>query len=119
VAALAVAGLVHPPASTGNRRLAERAARTHEPVLAEGLLAEQVELAGGKVWVANPIDAFSHADQRLYLRWLAGEPRGAAAVGHATLVFVNASNAAGLTAAADPRLVRVATDQGYVLYRVR
>jgi hypothetical protein len=119
VAALALAGLVHSPIDVGTHRLAAQAARTGQPVLAEGLLAEQVELAGGTVWVANPIDAFRHADQRLYLRWLAGDPRGAAAVSHASLVLVAGSNAAGRAAAGDPRLVRLATDRAFVLYRVR
>jgi hypothetical protein len=119
VAAFGLIGLVHSPLDVGSSRLAAQAARTHEPVLAEGLLAEQVELDGGRVWVANPIDAFRHADQRLYLRWLDGDPRGAAAVGHASLVLVKASNPAGLAAAADPRLVRVSTDGAFVLYRVR
>jgi hypothetical protein len=119
VAAFILAGLVNRPLDLGSHRLAAQAARTHEPVLAEGLLAEQVELAGGKVWVANPIDAFRHADQRLYLRWLAGDPRGTAAVAHASLVLVSASGAAGQAAGSDPRLVRVATDRPFVLYRVR
>ena len=118
-AIVALVGLVRQPLDIGSSRLAAQAARTQEPVLAEGLLAEQVELAGGKVWVANPIDAFRHADQRLYLRWLGGDPRGAAAVGHASLVLVKGSNAPGQVAAGDPRLVRLATDGAFVLYRVR
>jgi hypothetical protein len=117
--ALALAGILRPPYDGGSRRLAALAARTHEPVLADALLAEQVELAGGKVWVADPIDAFPHADQRLYLYWLAGERRGASAVDHARLVLVRGSSPAGRAAAGDSRLARVAVDRSFVLYRVR
>ncbi len=53
------------------------------PVLAEDLLAEQVADAGGRVWVSNPIDAFSTADQRVYVHWLRGLPSGDAALAHA------------------------------------
>ena len=53
------------------------------PVLAEDLLAEQVADAGGRVWVANPIDAFRTSDQRLYVDWLRGLPAGDAALAHA------------------------------------
>jgi hypothetical protein len=119
LAAFALAEVVRSPYDGGSRRLAALAAKTQEPVLADALLAEQVELAGGKVWVADPIDAFRHADQRLYLYWLAGEPRGATAVGHARLVLVQKSSPAGRAARADSRLARVAADRSAVLYRVR
>jgi hypothetical protein len=71
------------------------------------------------VWVADPIDAFRHADQRLYLHWLAGEARGATAVDHARLVLVQNSSRAGRAAVADSRLARIAADRSAVLYRVR
>jgi len=50
------------------------------PILAEDLLAEQIALAGGRVWAGNPIEAFSHADQATYLDWLAGKPSGTRAI---------------------------------------
>jgi hypothetical protein len=46
------------------------------PVLAEDVLAEQVALAGGRVWVSDPIDAFSARDQSAYLAWTDGQRRG-------------------------------------------
>lgn len=116
-AALAVVGLFLGPPDTGDRMLAERAARTQQPVLAEPILAEQVELAGGRVWVADPIDAFDRADQALYLDWLEG--RGDGAVQHAQLVLVDDASRAGKAAARDVRLARVAADRGFVLYRRR
>lgn len=46
------------------------------PVLAEDAIAEQVALAGGRIWVGNPVDAFSHRDQGIYLDWVQGDPAG-------------------------------------------
>lgn len=58
------------------------------PILAEDVLAEQVALAGGRIWVGNPLDAFRPADQRLYLDWLEGRPEGDAALRHAPRVVL-------------------------------
>jgi hypothetical protein len=84
LAAAAVIGLVRGPLSTGASEpvldsALEAAAGT--PILAEDVLAEQIALAGGRIWVGNPIDAFERPDQRLYLDWLEGLPPGDAAVG--------------------------------------
>jgi hypothetical protein len=46
------------------------------PILADGLLAEQVALDGGRIWAGNPLDAFSHRVQGRYLDWLAGDRGG-------------------------------------------
>ncbi|MFL5980849.1 MAG: hypothetical protein ACJ74R_03975 [Gaiellaceae bacterium] len=53
------------------------------PVLADGRSAEQLALAGGRVWMSNPLDAFPLRDQRLYLDWLDGRAGGEAALAHA------------------------------------
>ena len=58
------------------------------PVLAEDKLAEEVAAAGGTVWVSNPIDAFRRTDQQVYLDWLAGRPRGDAALEHTRIAVV-------------------------------
>ena len=58
------------------------------PILAEGVPAEQVALAGGLVWMSNPLDAFTLRDQGLYLDWLAGKPAGDGALRHARVVLV-------------------------------
>jgi hypothetical protein len=50
------------------------------PVLADDVLAEQIALAGGKIWGGNPIDAFSRRDQTTYLDWLEGDQPGARAL---------------------------------------
>ena len=88
---LILLGLARGPLSTsaGKPLLDEalrRAAGT--PILAESIPAEQVALAGGRVWMSNPIDAFNHRDQRLYLDWLAGRPAGDAALQRADRVVI-------------------------------
>jgi hypothetical protein len=119
LALLVVIGLARKPSDAGSRTLARTAARSGEPVLAEGVLAEQVMLAAGRVWVADPIDAFRGSDQRLYLDWLEGRTAGAAAVARAGRVLVLRDTAAGRNAAADRRLVRIGSDRDAVLYRRR
>jgi hypothetical protein len=103
----------------GGAQLAAQAAKARVPVLADTVLAERVELAGGLVWVADPIDAFRRRDQALYLDWLDGRASGRRAVDHARLVLVDPISDAGKAAARDPRLVRIARDSRAVLYRVR
>jgi len=113
---VAIALLAKGPPDPGSHRLAELAARDGVPVLAEPILGQQVALAGGRVWVDNPVDAFRHADQQLYLDWLDGN--GHEAVAHAELVLVRPTSKAGKRAALDARLRRIAADANAVLYRV-
>jgi hypothetical protein len=108
---------IHP--SPGSPALARQAASTHKTVLAEPVLGQQVALAGGRVWVDNPIDAFRKVDQRLYVDWFSGKPAGAPAVDHAAFVLVKAGSAAGALAAKDSRLVLLTERDGAALYRVR
>ncbi len=115
--ALIVSG--SPGLGSSSLALAQRAARSGEPVLAEVTLGQYVVLDGGRVWVGNPIDAFRAADQRLYVEWLTGKPSGAAAMSHAAYVLVAPWSAAGTRSARDPRLERLAASAGAVLYRVR
>jgi hypothetical protein len=119
VGVAAVALLAKGPIEPGSPSLARIAASTGRPVLAEAVLGQQVALAGGRVWVDNPIDAFRPADQRLYLDWLAGKPSGSGAVAHAAYVLVQTGSAPGRLAAHDMRLVRVKAGGDAVLYRVR
>jgi hypothetical protein len=88
---LGLFGLVRGPLATGaGKPLLDRALRRAggTPILAESIPAEQVALAGGRVWMSNPIDAFPHRDQRLYLDWLAGRRAGDAALTHADRVVI-------------------------------
>lgn len=116
--AIALGLLANGPPDPGSRPLARSAAREGRPVLADAVLGQQVVLAGGRVWMDNPVDAFRRADQQLYVDWLAGKKRGDAAVGHAAYVLVERTSHAGRRAARDSRLVRVASDSRAVLYRV-
>ena len=88
---LGLFGLVRGPLSTSaGMPLIDEALRraAGTPILAESIPAEQVALAGGRVWMSNPIDAFPHHDQRLYLDWLAGRAAGDAALRHAPRVAI-------------------------------
>ena len=87
------------------------------PILAENQMAEQVALAGGRVWIANPIDAFTQADQRAYLDWVEGLPSGDAALEHAPrAVLVSRGGSAERRLAADGGFRRLAADPRAVLY---
>lgn len=97
LAACAVAGLVRGPLDVGASRqlIAQAIAAAHgRPILADPAAAEQIAEAGGRVWIANPIDAFSRADQRLYLDWLQGKPAGDAAEARASVFLVRSHTSA-------------------------
>jgi hypothetical protein len=87
------------------------------PVVADPEDAEQLALDGGRVWIANPIDAFDRPDQRLYLDWLRGRPAGDVLLRHHAVVLVT------LDSPAQKRLARMQTfrevdrDKAAVLYR--
>lgn len=81
------------------------------------MLAEQVALAGGRIWVGNPLDAFSHADQSLYLDWLEGRAAGDAALRHAPrVVLVHPGSESDLRIRARGRLRELARDEHAVVY---
>ena len=113
-------GVAHGPLASGasSQLLTRTLTLAHgTPVLAEDLLAEQVADAGGRVWVANPIDAFRTSDQRLYVDWLRGRPAGDAALAHAPrAVLVRLDSKAEHRLRTDARFRRVASDTGAVLY---
>jgi hypothetical protein len=115
----AVALLAVGPRDPASTALASAAARTGRPVLAQAILGQQVALAGGRVWVSNPIDAFRRADQRAYLDWLQSRPGGGAALAHTGYVLVDPSTTAGRLAAHDPRLRLVRSTSRAALYAVR
>ena len=120
MAGLAVLGIVHGPyrAGAGHALLQQAlAAAAGSPILAEDQLGEQVALAGGRVWISNPIDAFRRRDQRVYLDWLQGKPTGDAALLHAPrAVLVRPGSAAQRRLARRGVLREEARDAGGVLY---
>jgi hypothetical protein len=119
-AALAALGVVRGPFSQGasDRVLDDALQRAGgTPILADGVLAEQVALAGGRVWMSNPLDAFRRQDQRLYLDWIEGRPAGRRALEHAPrVVLVSSGSDAGRLVASLPDLRAVAADDHAVLY---
>jgi hypothetical protein len=90
------------------------------PIVADGLLAEQVVVAGGTVWMSNPLDAFPRPDQRLYVAWLKGTAAGDGALAHAPrVVLVRSSTPAALRLAQRSRmgtLREAARDERAILY---
>jgi hypothetical protein len=120
LAAIAVIGLVRGPHASGAdrpllRRALDRAAGT--PILATELLGEQVALAGGRVWLGNPIDAFRRRDQRVYLDWLEGDRAGDVALSHAPrVVLVGPNSRPERRLRRDRRFRVLARDANAVLY---
>jgi hypothetical protein len=117
---VAVFGLARGPLSPGASDALIRqtlSAADGTPVLAQDALAEQVALAGGRVWMGNPLDAFPLRDQRLYLDWLDGRPRGSRAFANAPrAVLVRRDSSANKLTAATPGLHRASADSYAVLY---
>jgi hypothetical protein len=116
VVALAVARGPY-PLSAGDalvRSAIAQAAGT--PILAESVPAEQLALAGGTVWMANPLDAFPHGDQRLYLDWLQGRPAGDAALARARVVLVMRGSRPQRRLATSPSFRELGHDAHAVLY---
>ncbi len=121
---IAALGIAHGPftSGAGHTVLQRTLALAHgTPVLAEDMLAEQVADSGGRVWMSNPIDAFSTRDQRVYVEWMRGLPAGDAALAHAPrAVLVRSGGKAERRLRANGGFRRVAADSRTVLYaRVR
>ena len=80
------------------------------PILADPAVAEQIAQAGGRVWIANPLDAFRRSDQLLYLDWLQGRPSGDRVLRGEDIVVVLHGSKAAQRLVHDPRFARVAAD---------
>lgn len=118
--AVTTLAFVRGPSSTGaGERVLATALGAAEgtPILAQDVLAEQVALAGGRIWVGNPLDAFRRADQRLYLDWHEGRAAGDAALRHAPrVVLVHPGSQSDLRIRAQGRLRELARDEHAVAY---
>ena len=119
-AVLVVFGIARGPLNTAaGPRVLERALADARgtPIVADSTLSEQFALAGGRVWIANPIDAFTRADQRLWIAWLEGRPAGDAILAHVPRVaLVSPKGAAARRLARDPRFRLDAADAGAAVY---
>lgn len=87
------------------------------PVLAEDTIAEQLALHGGRIWVGNPIDAFSRRDQTTYLDWTEGHAEGRQALGaQVRVVVVLRGTPAQRLMAATPGFTAAGSDAGARIY---
>jgi hypothetical protein len=88
------------------------------PILADATQAEQVALAGGRIWAGNPLDAFSHRVQSVYLDWLAGDAAGRSALRNAAIrvVLVTRGSAPGALVATEPGFIPVAHNGDRLIY---
>jgi hypothetical protein len=106
-AVLVIVAVVHnPPRSGASRQMVARAVSLAHggPILADGLPAEEVPLAGGVVWAGNPLDAFSKAVQTEYVDWLTGSAAGRRALGipAVRVVLVSPGSVAARLTATEP-----------------
>ena len=118
-ASLIVVGLVRGPLASGATAplIAAALQQAHgEPILAQDVLAEQVALAGGRVVVGNPLDAFSRPTQSAYLDWAAGSVGGDVLLCNARTVLVHPDTAAAARIAEVGRFRRVRADARSILY---
>ncbi len=89
-----------------------------EPILADAIPAEQVALAGGRIWAGNPLDAFARPVQAAYLDWVDGS-RGAALIlanPRIRVVLATAGSAAAASVAADPAFRMASADASAVIF---
>jgi hypothetical protein len=87
------------------------------PILADGLDAERLALDGHRVWMTNPLDAFSRRDQRTYLDWLDAKSSGDSLLEtEGAVVLVTRGSPPDRRLARDRTFRRVARDAEAVLY---
>jgi hypothetical protein len=114
-----VIGVLQRPHQDGaGKRVRSEAVRiaAGKPILADGIDAEQFALDGRRVLIANPLDAFSRRDQRLYLDWLAASPAGDALLRGVTTVVVTRGSPPQQRLERDRSFRRVAVDAKAVIY---
>jgi hypothetical protein len=119
LAGCAIAGLVRGPLEVGaSRQLIAQTLTVADgrPILADPAVAEQIAQAGGRVWIANPLDAFRHADQRLYLDWLQGRPAGDRVLAKRAAVVVSDGSPADRRLSRDRRFYKAGADGRYRLF---
>lgn len=101
----------------GPSLVAQAIARSHgSPILAGGGVDEQIAVAGGRIWVGNPIDAFSAADQSSYLDWLSGNRGGLRALAGVRVALADRGSPSARLTAADRAFAAVGGDRQGVLF---
>jgi len=117
---LAAIGIAHrTDEQRGREPLVEKAVKLSagRPILAEPLLAEEVGVEHGRVWMTNPIDAFARTDQRAWLDWLQGGRGGAKATRRSgPYVLTQRGSTADRAMAKSAGFRRIARDASTALY---
>jgi hypothetical protein len=115
---LAIGVLQTPHQDGAGKRVRTEAARlaAGKPILADGIDAEQLALDGRRVLIANPLDAFSRRDQRLYLDWLDASPAGDALLRGIGTVLVTRGSRPQQRLERDRSFRRVAVDAKAAVY---
>ena len=85
-------------------------------VLAPAPLSEALAVAGVRVWVTNPLDAFTHRDQAAYLDFLDGSAGAARAVQAVDVVVARASSAQAELVEGDDAFREVACGPGWTCF---
>ncbi|MDF2146420.1 hypothetical protein [Knoellia sp. p5-6-4] len=85
-------------------------------VLADEPLAESLAAAGVRVWMSNPIDAFSLRDQDAFLDFLEGRAGSDEARSAADVVLVESGTAAAKATEADERFLLNRMVSGWLVY---
>jgi len=117
---LTIVGFARTPSPAGaSPRLLKQAAHWSggAPILADGVDAEQLALAGDRILIGNPLDAFSVREQRLYLDWLAGRPSGDAEASRVRAILVVAGSVPDRRLSHRGGFCAITRDKRAVLYR--
>jgi hypothetical protein len=110
-------GRVVPPPGAGDALRARAALEAGSaPILADDINAEALALDGRLVWISNPLDAFTPADQRLYLDWIAGRKSGDALPASFPVVLVTADTPPAERLAGQDGWRQAARDERAVLF---
>jgi hypothetical protein len=114
--AMVVVGLTRSPAApgAGTALVDEAVHRAHgTPILADPVDAEQLAARGARIWIGNPLEAFSQEEQRAYIAWLQGR---APADRRVRIVLVARDSAPQRRLTHDSRFRELARDASSVLY---
>ncbi|HST25320.1 MAG TPA: hypothetical protein VLJ76_04975 [Gaiellaceae bacterium] len=117
-----IAGFAKTPVDAGaSPKLLRDAVRIAHgtPILADGFDAEQLALAGDRILIGNPLDAFSPHEQTLYLDWLAGRPSGDAEAARVRAILVAPGSKPDARLAHRAGFCAVAREKRAVLYTNR
>ena len=96
---------------------AVRQAAGDRVVLADEPVAESLAAEGVRVWMSNPIDAFSRTDQAAYLDFVSGiNSRDSPPLDRAEVVVVRGGGRADTLVAADPRFGPPRSVEGWSIY---